>query len=132
MVEHEHRVPSGGPASDLDGVLDGLGPGVEQHRPLLVRPGRQAGERLAHRHVLLVRADHEAGVREVGHLRRDRGDHRGRARADRRHRDPGAEVHEPVAVDVLEDRTAGARHVHRQRGRHPGRDGGGPPRGQLD
>ena len=42
-------------------------------------------------------------------LRAHRGGHLGRAGADRRHGDAGAEVDEHVAVDVLDDRTRRAR-----------------------
>ena len=43
VVEHEDRGAPGRPPGDLDGVLDGLGPGVHQHRPLLVgRPASRA------------------------------------------------------------------------------------------
>ena len=79
VVEHHHGLPAGDVAGDLDRVLDGLGPGVEQRRPLVVSARGPLVERLAHGHVLLVRRDHEAGVAELAHLRPD-GVHHGRRR----------------------------------------------------
>ena len=72
VVERDDGLPPGGRAGDLDGVLDGLGAGVEQRRALLVVAGRQRVELLADGDVALVRRDHEARVRERGDLVLDR------------------------------------------------------------
>ena len=73
VVEHAHRVAAGRDPGDLDGVLDGLGAGVEQRALLGVVARGQLGEGLAHLDVAGVRRDHEAGVGEgrdlVGHRR---------------------------------------------------------------
>ena len=42
VIEHDDRLAAGGVAGHLDGVLDRLGPGVEQGRGLGVAPGVRA------------------------------------------------------------------------------------------
>ena len=126
VVEGDDRRAAGGVAGDLHGVLDGLGAGVEQRRALLVVAGGQLVELLADLHVLVVRRDHEAGVREGGDLLGDGVDDPLVAVADRRHGDAGAEVDELVAVGVAHDAARPLGDVHRQ----PGADAGGD-RGRL-
>ena len=123
VVEGDDPVAPGDVAGDLDGVLDGLGAGVEQRGTLLVVTRGPGVELLAHGHVLLVRADHEAGVGESGDLLLDGVDHgrRGVAHAD--HGDARPEVDQGVAVDVDEDGPLGALDVEREDRADPGGHG---------
>jgi hypothetical protein len=68
-VERDDRGPSGVVPGDLDGVLDRLGAGVDQHRLLLVRARREVGQHPAHLEVRLVRRDREARVDQLAGLR---------------------------------------------------------------
>ena len=124
VVEDDDRVAAGVVAGDLDGVLDGLGAGVEERGPLLVVARGQLGELLADLDVLLVGRDHEAGVGEVGDLSLHRLDHPRRGVADRGDGDARAEVDQLVAVDVAQDAAAGLLDVDRQRRADAGRDRG--------
>ena len=127
VVEHGDRHPAGVGAGDLDGVLDRLGAGVEQRRPLLVAAGGQLGELLAHVDVAVVRRDHEAGVRERPDLVDDPLDDLGRGVADARDRDAGGQVDQRVAVGVDEDATTGCLDEHGERGADAGSDVLGAP-----
>jgi hypothetical protein len=68
MVEHCDCATASVHARDLDRVLDGLGPGVEQDRLLDVVTGGQLGELLTDLYIAFVRRNHEAGVGECLHL----------------------------------------------------------------
>jgi hypothetical protein len=59
-VEGDHGVAAGVVAGDLDGVLDRLGAGVDQHRLLGVGAGRVLAEQLRHLEVGLIRRHREA------------------------------------------------------------------------
>lgn len=118
VVEDDDRLALGVGAGDLDGVLDGLGAGVEEGGLLLVVARRQLGERLGDRDVALVRRDHEAGVGEVLQLGGGAADHGLGGGADGGHGDTGTEVDEAVAVDVLDDAAVDLGGEHRQRGAH--------------
>ena len=74
VVERDDRLLVGEGAGNLDGVLDGLGARVEQCRPGLAPDGSETVQVLADRDVALIRGDHETGMSELGHLRRDRVD----------------------------------------------------------
>ncbi len=116
VVEGDDRLLARVGPCDLDGVLDGLGPGVEQRRPLFADDRGEPVEVLADGDVLLVGRDHEAGMRELGGLRGHGVDDAGRGVADGRDRDARAQVDQPVAVDVLDDAAARAGRVHRHGG----------------
>ena len=134
VVEGDDGVAAGEVARDLDGVLDGLGAGVEERGALLVVTGRQVVEGLGDLEVLLVGRHHEAGVGEVLHLRGDAVDDARGGVADGRHGDAGAEVDELVAVDVDEDAATGTLDVDRQAGGDAGGHGrrlAGLERGRL-
>ena len=92
VVEDDDGVAAGVRASDLDGVLDRLGAGVEQHGLLGMVAGRQLGQQLADLDVRLVRGDHEAGVGELRDLLLHPADDLGRGVADAGHRDAGRHV----------------------------------------
>ena len=127
VVEDDDGRPAGRDAGDLHRVLDCLGSGVEKRRRLVVIAGGERVQLLADCDVRLVGRDHEAGVGERGNLLRHRRDDLGRGVANAGDGDPGAEVDEAVAVQVLDDRPGGARDVGRERGRDPGRDGAPAP-----
>ena len=131
VVERDHRLPTGVRAGDLDGVLDGLGAGVEEHGALVVVARGQLVEPLGHRDVPLVGRDHEAGVGEGRDLLLHRRDDPRGARADRGDRDARAEVDEHVAVDVLDDAAVRADGVHRHHRADAGGDRGGLAGGEL-
>ena len=124
VVEDADRVAAGGHAGDLHGVLDGLGPGVEERRLLRVVAGRQLGQGFADLDVPGVRSDHEARVGEGRDLVVDGPDDRRRGVADRDDRDARAEVDEGVAVGVDEHPTTGGLDEDRQGGADPVRDRG--------
>ena len=132
VLEHHDGVALGVDAGDLDRVLEGLGAGVEQRRLLGEVTGGEPVERLAHLDVALVRRDHEAGVREGGHLVLDVADHVVGGVADADHGDAGAEVDEGVAVDVDEHPAARPLDEHRQRRAEPAGDRGVAALEQLD
>ena len=69
VVEHADPGPTGVLSRDLDGVLDGLGAGVEQHALLGEVAGGVLGEQFGHAHVRLVGRDREHRVGELGELR---------------------------------------------------------------
>jgi hypothetical protein len=124
VVEDDDRLPLGVRTRDLDGVLDRLGTAVEQGRLLGVVARGQLGQRLGDGDVALVRRHHEAGVGEVGELRGRLAHHGLGGGADGGHGDAGTEVDQTVAVHVLDDAAAGARHEDRERGAHTLRDHG--------
>jgi hypothetical protein len=70
-----------------------------------------------------VRADHEAGVGELGDLVPDGVDHGGSGVAHADHGDSGAQVDQRIAVDVDEDGPLGPVDVEREDRAHPGGDG---------
>ena len=111
-------------AGHLDGVLHGLGAGVEQHGALLVVAGGEPVQLLGDGDVALVGGDHEAGVGEVLHRFLDGTDDGGIGGADAGHGDAGAEVDEGVAVDVVDDAAVGVRHVDGDAGGDAGGDHG--------
>ena len=76
VVEDDDGLAPRGVAGHLDGVLDRLGPGVEQRALLVVVARGQRVELLAHGHVPLVGRDHEAGVGEPADLIAHGLDHR--------------------------------------------------------
>ena len=122
VVERHHRLFAGVTAGDLDGVLDGFGAGVEQRGAFLIAPRCEPVEGFGDRDVPLVGRDHETGVGEVRGLVADGRDDPGGGVTDRGDRDSGAEVDEPVAVDVLDDATERPRRVHGHRGAHAAGD----------
>src|SRR5580692_11266145 len=89
VVEHHDRRAPGRVPRDLDRVLDGLSPGVEQRGPLVEVARSDPVELLADLHVTPVGRDHEAGVREPRHLLGDPLHDQFGAVADRGHGDPG-------------------------------------------
>ena len=124
VVEGDDARPTGEVPRHLHGVLDGLGPRVEQCRALVVVARGELVELLRDLDVLLVGVDHEARVREGVDLLGDGVDDPLVAVADGRHRDARAEVDELVAVGVTQDAARPLGDVDRQTGAHPGRDGG--------
>ena len=132
VVERHHRGAAGVDAGYLHRVLHRLSTGIEQRGALLEGPRGEPVEMFRHRDVLLVRGDHEAGVGEVGDLLADGLDHARRRVADGGHGDTGAEVDEPVAVDVLKNPAGRAGGEHRHGDPHGVRDRGGAAFGQLD
>ena len=108
-LEGDHGRPLRACARDLHGVLDRLGPGVEERGLRRRRDRRQGAEPLGELHVDLVRDDSEVGVREELRLLLDRG-HDPRVRvAHREAADAAREVDEGVAVDVGERRATAFR-----------------------
>src|SRR5258708_27630317 len=95
---------------DLDGVLDRLGPRVEESRPLVMRAGCDPVQFLAYLYVALVGHHHEAGMSEVGDLFGDPADDNLGTVADGGDRDARAEVDQRVAVGV--DKYPAARRGH--------------------
>src|SRR5258707_10432802 len=87
---------------DLDGVLDRLGPRVEESRPLVMRAGCDPVQFLAYLYIALVGHHHEAGMSEVGDLFGDPADDKLGTVADGGDRDARAEVDQRVAVGVDE------------------------------
>ena len=126
VVEDNDTLASRGVAGDLDGVLDRFGTRAEQGAALLVVARGAGVERLTHRHVLLVRADHEAGMGELGDLLCDGIDHRSGGVADADHGDAGAEVDQRVAIHVDQDGTLASLYVDRKDRAHSWSDGGRP------
>jgi len=103
VVEADHCLAAGVLACELDGVLDGLRPGVEQ-RGLLREAARGQGvQAFGDLDVSGVPRDGEGGVRQVLGLLLDCSDDRRRRTAHGCHRDAGSEVDETVAVHVLQD-----------------------------
>ena len=88
VLEYHDRLPAGEYPGDLDGVLDCLGAGVEQRRPLLVLARGQPVERRADFDVALVGRDEEGGVGELAGLLRHPRDHAGIGVAGHGHTDP--------------------------------------------
>ncbi len=103
----------------------------EESAALLEGTRGELVELLGDRDVLLVRRDHEAGMREVLDLSLHRLDDARVTVAHRGHRDAGAEVDELVAVDVDEDAALALDDVGRQAGADPGGDGGVLARREL-
>ena len=123
VVEGDDGLTSGHMTSDLHGVLDGLGAGVEERRTLFVIAWRHLVELLGDRDVRLVGRDHEAGVRERLDLLLHCIDDPLVAVAHTRHGDAGPEVDELVAVGVDEDPVLPGHDVGRQAGRDARRHG---------
>jgi len=69
VIEGSDRPAPGVGASDLDGVLDRLSAGVDEHRLLRVVAGCLGGEPLRQVHVPLEGADAEQSVGELAQLR---------------------------------------------------------------
>ena len=67
-LERDHRGPLRVRARELDGVLDGLGAGVEERRLRGAGERRDREQPLGERHVDLVRDDREVGVEEARRL----------------------------------------------------------------
>ena len=103
-LEADHGGPLRVAARELDGVLDGLGAGVEERRLRRAGERRDRGQALGVLDVDLVRDDREVGVEEArGLLLHRRDDARVRV-ADVEAADAAREVDERVAVDVGEQR----------------------------
>ncbi len=131
VIKGDHRLPPGARTCDLDRVLDGFGPRVEQRRPLGEGTRGERGELLADRDVGLVRREHEAGVRVPRHVLLHSGDDVRGGVADADYSDAGPEVDEGVAVKVDDHSAAGAVDEDGQGGADAAGDGGVPPRLQL-
>ena len=114
-VEGDDVLPLGVIAGELERGLDGLGTGVAVVDAMRAGHGSDLRQPLGeHRHLFVV----EVGARHVDQLRGlllDGGDDLGVAVPGRRHRDPGGEVEELVAVDVFDDDTPAALGDHRIR-----------------
>ena len=127
VVERDDGGAAGRLPRDLHRVLDGLDARVGEHR---LGRSLDRGDRVqafGELDVRLVRGHVEAGVRvEVG-LPLHRRDHLGGRVPDVQHRDPGREVDQPVAVDVLDDRARRAGGDHRVEVRDTGWHGVVPP-----
>ncbi len=106
--------PSRCEASDLDPILDRLGPGVEERRSDEAGERRQLAQALGELDVALVRHDREVGVDEPGGLLLDRLDDPRMAVADVDDSDAAREVDERVAVDVGDRRVQGLGREDRQ------------------
>ena len=117
-------------AGDLDRVLDGLRPRVEQRRQLGEIARSEGVETLAHRHITLVGSHHEAGVAEATHLVPHRLDNRRDGVPDAGHGDPRAQVDQGIAVDVDQDGALTAFDVHGQDRADTRGHGRGPASGQ--
>ena len=63
-LEHDHALPLRVEARELDGVLDRLGPGVEERSSRLAADRGESAEPLGELDVALVRDDGEVGVQE--------------------------------------------------------------------
>lgn len=117
MVEDDHGRTARVSPRDLDSVLHRLGPGVHQERPLDVITRRAPVELFTDSHVALIGSHHGACVSEASCLlRHGVADHRV-GMADSDYSNGGAEVDQPVAVHVLDDRPRGA--VSENRGGSP-------------
>jgi len=99
-LEADHGRPAGVAARELDGVLDGLGAGVEERGLRRARERRERGQPLGVLDVDLVRDDREVGVEEPRRLLLHGGHHAWVCVADVEAADAAREVHEAVAVDV--------------------------------
>ncbi len=95
VLEGDDGVLARGVPGDLDGVLDGFSPGVREHGLDRSVDGHGPVHLGGQGDVRFVRHDVEAGVRELGGLVLDGGDHAGVAVAHVHHADP------PGKVDVL-------------------------------
>jgi hypothetical protein len=131
VVEGHDPRATGRVARHLDHVLDRLGTGVDQEGALLVVSRGQLIQTLTDLDVARVGGHHEAGVGEESRLLPDGLDDQGGAVAGVGRRDAGAEVDQPVAVDVLEYPRAGPDHEDGQGRAHPLGDGALPARLQL-
>ncbi|CVN11728.1 Uncharacterised protein [Streptococcus pneumoniae] len=123
VVERGHGLLAGVGAGHLDGVLHGLGAGIEQGGAGLAGDRAGAVQLLGHGHVALVGRDHERGVGELRDLLLDGGHDARVGGAHGGDGDAGGQIDQAVAVHVLEDAARGAGRVHRHRGGHAGWDG---------
>ncbi len=126
LVESDDPRPAGGAAGDLDGVLHGFGPGVDEHAAfgsgsgcLLVQAGGQLDIRLPGE-------DADGGMRETVDLRVGGSDHPRVRVADVHHADSAGEVDELPAVGVGDDGVLGGPHQRRGRADHSSRQRFGP------
>ena len=87
VVEADHRLAAGVPAGELDGVLDGLRPGVEQCGLLREAARGQGVQAFGDLDVAGVPRDGEGGVRQVLGLFLDRSGDGRRRTAHGCHRD---------------------------------------------
>ncbi|MCY1298657.1 hypothetical protein D9M68_669530 [compost metagenome] len=98
--EGDHAGTAGGGTGDLDGVLDGLGAGGDQ-QGLLREVARNAlGDLFAQFDVRLVGQYLEAGVRQLGQLLLNGGDHFRVQVAGVQYGDAASEVDVLTAIDV--------------------------------
>ena len=122
VLEHDHCWAASRGPRDLHGVLDPLRARRDEDRALLAGAARrELGEPLAHLHVRLVRADHEALVEVALCLLLDCGYDGLEAVPGVLAGDPAREVDVAAAVDVPHTRALGAIDDDRRRG-DPARD----------
>lgn len=113
-LERDHRRPARVQASELDGVLDGLGAGVEERGARVTGDRHERREPLRQLDEAAVRDDREVGVEEPGNLFLDRLDDPRVAVTDVDHADPAREVDEDVPVHVRDRRPLRTSREHRQ------------------
>jgi hypothetical protein len=115
VSEHDHRRATGCRTSDLDRVLDRFRTGREQRRPLRVVTRGKPVQRGGYVDESLVLRDQEARVGEALGLLRNTSDDGRVGRSDGRHRDPGREVDDVIAIDIDEDAASGSLDEDRHR-----------------
>ena len=103
---------------DLDRVLVGFSPGVEQARFLHSAHGSDPAQSFRDIRVALVRGDKRARVQELFRLRFDCFHDCGIALPDVQHADSAGEVDDHIPVQVRHQRVLRMRHGHRRLDRH--------------
>src|SRR5260370_37168936 len=89
-------------AGDLDGVLDGLGAGVQKDGFLRKIAGRQRVQFFRHGNVAFVGSDGETEMQVLLELFPDRGEHAGRTVADIEATDASGEIEIAITIDILD------------------------------
>src|SRR5260370_23281613 len=94
--------PLCGGASDLGGVLDGLGAGVQKDGFLRKIAGSQRVQFFRHGNVAFVGSDGEAEMQVLLELFPDRGEHPRRAVADIQAADASGDIEIALTIDILD------------------------------
>ena len=105
--EGDDVLPAGLVPGELEGGLDGLGPGVGEEHPVAARHRRQLGQPLGQHDLLVVVEIGARHVQEPGGLLLNRPDHVRMRVAGGRDGNAGRQVEEPVAVRVDHHRADG-------------------------
>ena len=130
-VEGDDPASASGVAGYLDGVLHGLGPGVDQQGLLGERAGGEGGQAFGQLHVALVHGDVEARVQQAIGLLLDGGHHAGVAVAHVHDPDAAREVDDLAAVHIGDEGSLGGLDEDVREVRHAPGDGLVSPRLEL-